>query len=143
MALSLSETFPAMRFTLATMMLVILAAALSVGWWIDSTRSRNEIAALNLRCQQIDSLQVESGAWDLKIHVLKKEIEFLKRRENLVHDVLPQLVSAQCNKSQTQIQALGTRKRMDELMELGNAIRGGRKTRYYEQKFVNASRFWR
>ncbi len=113
-----------MRFSLATLLLVMLSVALAVGWWIDSTRTQNEMLALRIQLQQIESLQGESDVSANAIDELETEIEHLKRWANGDNDLLQLLVDAQCRRSSEQLRALNVHERLDKMRSSQDAIPG-------------------
>lgn len=111
-----------MRFSLASILLLVLVTALSVGWWTDSTRTRNELLALKLQRQELESLQLESRAVALEVDVLAVELDKLKRLAVRDDRRWSQLVTTQCQKSSAQLRSLKLQDRIDLLLSVKTAI---------------------
>lgn len=125
-----------MRFTIGTLLFVMLTVGLSVGWWADSKRSQNEIFALQRQQREFESLHVEAIDCAHQIQSLETKIATFKRemRDNgrvviappthggITMDLLQMIVFAQCEKSSWQLRELDIQGRMNELTKMEKPI---------------------
>ncbi len=106
-----------MRFTIQSLLLVILAVALGTAWCLDSLRSNGEIQQLKSRLQQIHILNRKLETE--RNHLMSCEIEWehfatLARDQVAILDVM---LDTQRRKSSTQIRIFDIKERIACLLD--------------------------